>query len=83
MDQDDLSDVVNTVNRSFRAAIFSMDYHLLRIILDFSKEIQAAYTKKDYEQAQYFLNKGFWDIGIYIQMKINSYSSISCDFLKI
>lgn len=82
MDQDDLSDVVNTVNRSFRAAIFSMDYHLLRIILDFSKEIQAAYAKKDYERAQYLLNKGFWDIGIYIQMKINSYSSISSDFFE-
>jgi len=82
MHQEDLNDIKNTVERAFKAAIFTMDYCILRIILDASKEAQIACEKKDYQSVLYLSNKGFWDIGICIQRKINSYSSVTPEFFE-
>lgn len=80
--QDDLKELKNDVERAFKAAIFSMDYCILRIILDSSKEITKACEKNDSQSVLYFSNKAFWDIGICIQRKINNYSSVSPTFFE-
>ncbi len=82
MHQEDLNDIKNTVERAFKAAIFTMDYCVLRVILDTSKEARIAYENKDYQLALFLTNKGFWDIGICIQQKINNYSSIAPEFFE-
>lgn len=80
MQKQDLEDLKNDVGRAFRAAIFSMDYCILRIILDTSKESTKAYEKRDYQSMIFCINKGFWDIGICINNKLNSYTSVSPEF---
>jgi hypothetical protein len=82
MHQENLNDVKDTVERAFKAAIFTMDYCILRVILDTSKEMQNACEKKEYKLMQYLLNKGLWDIGICIQTKINNYSSVLPEFFE-
>lgn len=57
--QQDLDDAKNTVERAFKAAIFSMDYCILRVILDASKETQKACENKDHQSALYFSYKDF------------------------
>lgn len=80
MQKQDLEDLKNDVGRAFRAAIFSMDYCILRIILDTSKESTKAYEKQDYQSMIFCINKGFWDIGICINNKLNSYTSVTPEF---
>lgn len=82
MFQPELDEVKETVGRAFKAAIFSMDYSILRVILDASKEIEKACENNDYQLARYSSNKCFWDIGVCIQNKISSYSSISPGFFE-
>jgi len=47
MRQQELDEAKNTVERAFKAAIFSMDYCILRVILDSSKEVTKACEKND------------------------------------
>src|SRR5690606_28160016 len=56
------------------------DYCILRIIIDTSKESRSAYEKQDYQSMLYFINKGFWDIGICIDRKLKNYSSVTPEF---
>src|SRR3990167_715931 len=80
MQQEDLIELKNDVERAFKAALFSMDYCILRIIMDTSKASRIAYEKQDYQSMLYVLNKGFWDIGICINKKLNNYNSVTPDF---
>jgi hypothetical protein len=80
MHQEDLDEIKIDVERAFKAAIFSTDYCILRIIIDTSKESRSAYEKQDYQSMLYSINKGFWDIGICIDRKLKNYSSVTPEF---
>jgi hypothetical protein len=80
MHRDDLSEMKDDVERAFKAAIFSTDYCILRIIIDTSKEARNAYEKQDYSSMLYPINKGFWDIGICIDRKSKNYTSVTPEF---
>jgi hypothetical protein len=80
MHQEDLDEVKADVERAFKAALFSTDYCILRIIIDTSKESRSAYEKQDYQSMLYSINKGFWDIGICIDRKLKNYSSVTPEF---
>lgn len=79
-DQEELDEIKSDVERAFKAALFSTDYCILRIIIDASKESRSAYEKQDYQSMLYSINKGFWDIGICIDRKLKNYSSVTPEF---
>lgn len=80
MDEEYLDEIKTDVERAFKAALFSTDYCILRVILDASKESRNAYEKQDYPSALYSTNKGFWDIGVCIERKLKNYSSVTSEF---
>jgi len=80
MYQNDIDELKEDVERAFKAAISSMDYSILRCILDNSRKARSAYEQKDYQTALYFTNIGYWDIGVCIQRKISNHRSIMPDF---
>jgi hypothetical protein len=59
---DDVGNLRNDVSRAFNAALFSIDYYILQIILCASRDAKTAITQKNYNQVQYIINKCFWDI---------------------
>jgi hypothetical protein len=80
MHRDDLSEMKNDVERAFKAAIFTTDYCILRIIIDTSKKARNAYEKQGYSSMLYSINKGFWDIGICLDRKLKNYTSVTPEF---
>lgn len=68
------------LKRALSAAHYSMDYFLLRIILDTSKQATQASKKDNHKLCSYIVNQGLWDIGIYIQNKTKKYSFLSSTF---
>lgn len=70
----ELEEIKADVGRAIRAAHYSMDYFLLRIILDSSKLIIQAYKENNYKLCSYIVNKCLWDVGIYVQEKMKQYS---------
>lgn len=82
MNEEYLDEIKTDVERAFKAALFSTDYSLLRVILDASKAPRNAYEKQDYPSALYFTNKGFWDIGVCIERKLKNYSSVTSEFFE-
>jgi hypothetical protein len=78
--QEELDEIKSDVERAFKAALFSNDYCILRVIIDSSTESRSAYEKQDYQSMLYSINKGFWDIGICIDRKLKSYSSVTPEF---
>src|SRR6187551_1250093 len=77
---DDFDEMKADVERAFKAALFSTDDCILRVIIDTSKELRNAYEKKAYPSMLYSLNKGFWDIGLCIDRKLKNYSSVTPEF---
>jgi hypothetical protein len=82
MNEEYLDEIKTDIERAFKAALFSTDYGILRVILDASKASRNAYEKQDYPSALYFTNKGFWDIGVCIERKLNNYSSVTSEFFE-
>lgn len=80
MNEEYLDEIKTDITRAFKAALFSTDYSILRIILDASKASRDAHEKQDYSSVLYFTNKGFWDIGVCIERKLNNYSSVTSTF---
>lgn len=82
MHAQDLDELKNDVERAFKAALSSMDYSILRIIIESSKEGRSACEKKDYQSMTYAINRGFWDIGVCINRKLNNYTSVMPEFFE-
>lgn len=78
--QEDLQELKNDVERAFSAALYSMDYFILRTIIDTSKESKVAYKKQNYQKVLFTINKGFWEIGVCINKKLNNYRSVTPEF---
>lgn len=69
----ELEEIRIDVERAFKTALFSMDYQILRVIMDTAKSVKSAFQKKNYKKALFINNKGFWDIGICIKYKLSHY----------
>jgi len=82
MNEEYLDEIKTDVERAFKAALFSTDYGILRVILDASKASRNAHEKQDYASVLYFTNKGYWDIGVCIERKLNNYSSVTSEFFE-
>lgn len=76
----DLEEIKNEVARAANAAFRSMDYPILRILLDLMKNMQSAYDENDGEKLNYLNNKGLWDIGCYIKDKMAVYQVVPNNF---
>src|SRR5437667_12875733 len=66
--------------RALSAAHYSMDYFLLRIILDTCRQATQTYEENNHKLCSCIINQGLWDIGIYIQNKAKKYSFFSSTF---
>lgn len=77
---DEITELHENVNTAFSAALFSMDYHILQLILKASKEIKNNINMQNYAGIQFVVNKCFWDIGMCIKDKIQRYQSIDNEF---
>lgn len=70
------------VRRAFEAALSSMDYYILELILDASSEAKKAYAKNDFQSMLYSINKCYWDVGVCINEKLNKYTSVMPNFFE-
>lgn len=79
---EDIKEVVLDVERAANAAFFSMDYPLLRIIIDTQKSTKLAYERLDGIEMMYQANRAFWNIGCYLKTKLARYPVVPTDFFK-
>ncbi|MGD9153069.1 MAG: hypothetical protein PVG30_05385 [Gammaproteobacteria bacterium] len=76
----DIEEVKEDVDRTFKAALHDMDYQLLQTILDGSKKATKAVKHQLFSQVVYYTNIAYWEIGEYINKKIIRYKIIPKDF---
>ena len=76
-----LKKVKKKINYSFSAALYAVDYKLLKLILDASKKATKAFENNQPVEAIYQINQVFWNIGQYIQDKFNRHPLAQANFL--
>lgn len=79
---EEVKEVIADVERAANAAFLSMDYPLLRIIIDTQKSTKLAYERLDGVEMMYLSNRAFWDIECYLKTKLTRYPAVPTDFFK-
>lgn len=80
MNAQEMDDLTDKIEHALNAAMFFMDYPVLNIIMTTSQEAKIAYSRNDFANVLYLVNKGFWAIGKYINTKMNTYHSVTPEF---
>lgn len=75
-----VEEAILDIERAANAAFFSMDYPLLRIIIDTQKSTKLAYERLDGVEMMYLANRAFWDIGCYLKAKLARYPAVPTNF---